>query len=100
MNDELKFMAMNDSGMTYDYVMYIDKNVWYSLSEDDQKRVAFHEFCHCAVDFEKKNPYGLRGHAIETFYEEIENSKDDPYWRERVSNIAESVHDPENNSAE
>lgn len=96
MNEEMKFMAMNDDGVTYDYVVFIDKNVWDVLDETDRKRILFHEFCHCTVDFEKKNPYNLRGHEIEGFYDEQNYNHDDPRWSERVSTVAESVYDPEN----
>jgi hypothetical protein len=99
LNDEMKFLAMDDDGITYDYIMYIDKNIWNALASDDhneRKRIIFHEFCHCVVDFEKKKPYGLRGHTIESFHEEIKDSQDDPFWKERISVVAESVYDPEN----
>jgi hypothetical protein len=100
LNDELKFLAMNDDGIIYDYIIYIDKNIWNALSFDDyhkeRTRIIFHEFCHCVVDFTKKNPYGLRGHTIESFHEEIKDSQDDSFWKERISVIAESVYDPEN----
>jgi len=95
MNDEMKFLAMNDMGMTFDYCMFIDKNVWGELDKEDRKRIAFHEFCHCDVNMEKKNPYGIRDHEIQGFYDEHDFNSDDLRWNERVAVIAESVYDEE-----
>ena len=92
MNDEMKFLAMANSGLTYEYAIYIDKSIWFNLTDSDKERVIFHEFCHCDVDFEKKNPYGLRGHEIEGFYDEIEDDND-LKWKERVALIAEHVYE-------
>jgi hypothetical protein len=93
MNDEMKYLAMANNGMTYDYCMFIDKQVWEELDQDDRRRVAFHEFCHCDVDMEKKNPYGIKDHEIQGFYDEQDFNSDDPRWGERVSIIAESIYD-------
>jgi len=97
LNDEMKFLAMNDDGITYDYIVFINKEVWNALEEADRKRIAFHEFCHCEVDFEKVNPYGLKDHEIQGFYEEADYNIDDPRWNERITVIAESVYDQEEN---
>ncbi len=95
MNDELKFFAMNDVGITYDYAIFIDKAVWDVLDERDKERVIFHELNHCEVDFDKKVPYGIKDHEIQGFYSEADYNADDNRWSERVSVIAQSVHDPE-----
>ncbi len=100
MNDEMKFLAMDNMGLTYDYVMVFDKAIWEALDETDRKRIIFHEFCHCDVNFDKANPYGLRDHEIQGFYDEADFNVDDPRWYERLAVIAESIHDPENNSPE
>ena len=97
MNDELKYFTMEDIGVTYDYIIFIDKDVWEVLEDDDKTRVITHELYHCEIDFEKKKPYGLRDHEIQTFYQEIEDNREDPQWAERISVVAESVHDKENN---
>lgn len=93
MNDEKKFLAMNDDGFTYDYAIYIDKNIWNSINDSDKKRIIFHEFCHTDVDFEKDNPYGLRDHEIQGFYDELKFNADDERWAERLSVIAKSIYD-------
>lgn len=99
-SEELKAFAVNDHGQAYDYVMFIDKEVWLRIAEEDQKKLIYHELCHCKVDPESNaNQYKIQGHEIETFYSEIERNSDDPRWAERLAAIAASVHDPENNEA-
>lgn len=97
MNDELKFFAMNDAGFTYDYAMFIDKNIWMVLDDRDKERIIFHELSHCEVDFEKSNPYGIKDHEIQGFYDEADYNIDDLRWSERIGVIATAVYDPENN---
>lgn len=96
-NDEIKILAMNDDGSMPDYLLFIDKNVWQNISDTDKEKLIYHEFCHCEVDFEKENPYMIKGHEIQTFYDEIEFVRDDPRWIERVGAIASHVYDPDNN---
>jgi hypothetical protein len=96
-SEELKAFAVNDEGQMYDYVMFLDKEVWLRISEDDQKCLLYHELCHCKVNEDATNQYKIQGHEIETFYSEIERNKDNPRWAERLGAIAEAVHDPENN---
>jgi predicted metallopeptidase len=95
MNDELKFFTANDFGITYDYVMFIDKVIFEELDLIDQKRVIYHELCHCEVDPSKTNPYGIKDHEIQGFHDEITFNEDDPRWSERISLIAESIYDVE-----
>lgn len=99
-NDELKFLAMNDAGITYDYVMFFNKDLWDLFEEADRKRLVFHEFCHCEVDFEKANPYGIKDHEIQGFFDEADFNADDPRWSERMSLMAESFYDPENDGSD
>lgn len=94
-SEEMKAFAVNDHGQMYDYVMFLDKEVWLRLSEDEQKALIYHELCHCKVT-ESENPYKIQGHEIETFYSEIERNQGDPRLWERMGAIAASVHDPEN----
>ena len=96
-SEELKAFAVNDHGISYDYVMFLDKEVWLRIAEEDQKKLIYHELCHCKVVEEVSNPYKTRPHEIETFYSEIERNADDPRWAERLATIAAHVHDPENN---
>jgi hypothetical protein len=94
-SEEMKAFAVNEQGQMYDYVMFLDKEVWLRISEDDQKALVSHELCHCKVT-EGENPYKIQGHEIETFYSEIDRNADDPRWAERLGLIASHVHDPEN----
>ena len=96
MTDELKYLAVADSGIFYDYLIAIDKAVWAAITPDDQRRVVFHELCHTQVDFDKENPYGIKDHEIQGFHRETGQNADDPTWMDRVAVIAESVWDPEN----
>jgi predicted metallopeptidase len=96
MTDELKYLAVADSGIYYDYLIALDKNVWQAIAPNDQARVIFHELAHTEVDFSKDNPYGIRDHEIQGFHCETEQNADDPKWMDRVSVIAESVWDPKN----
>ena len=96
MNDELKFFTMEDNGEKYHYIIFIDKEVWNVLEDNDKTRVITHELYHCEIDFDKKNPYGLRDCEIQTFYQEIEDNREDPQWAERINVVAESIYDPEN----
>jgi len=97
-SEELKAFAVNDAGQSYDYVMFLDKEVWLRLDEEDQKRLIYHELCHCLVDPESNtNQYKIQPHEIETFYSEIDRNANDPRWSERIGLVAQHVHDPENN---
>lgn len=96
LNEELKFLAMDENGVEYDYMITIDKQVWDHLDFNDRPRIIFHELCHTQVDSGKDNPYNIKDHEIQGFYAETDYNADDPRWLERVSVIAEAVHDPEN----
>lgn len=94
-NDELKAFVVTDNGTPYDYIMYLDKLVWEAIDDGDKDKLVFHELCHCLTDFDSNDHYKIQDHEIQTFYAEMEYTKDDPRWIERVSVIGESVHDPE-----
>jgi len=95
-NDETKALAVGDDGVAPDYVLFIDKNIYDVLDDNDKKRLLFHQLCHVHYDGDCENPYKVKGPEIQTFYAEIEYNKDDPRWAERLSAVAESVYDPEN----
>lgn len=94
-NDELKAFAVDEAGQPFDYVMYLDKMVWDNISPEDRERLVFHELCHCVTDFDSNDQYKIQDHEIQTFYAEIEFTKDDPRWAERVGAIAEQLYDPD-----
>ena len=95
-NDELKALSMSDEGIPPDYIMFLDKQIFNVLDDRDKERVVHHELCHCEVNFDSENQYRIKDHEIQSFYAEIDYNNDDHRWTERVSSIAESVYDPEN----
>jgi len=96
-NDELKALAMDDTGIPPDYIMFLDKNIFDVLEDKDKIRIVKHELYHTDVNFESDtNQYKIKDHEVNTFYSEIEENVDDPQWAERIGAIAESVYDPEN----
>ena len=95
-SEELKAFAVDDNGLPYDYVMFLDKEVWLRIADTDQKNLIYHELCHCKIT-EGENPYKIQAHEVETFYSEIDRNREDPRWKERIGEIAASIHDPENN---
>lgn len=95
-NDEVRVMAADSNGISPDYVMFLDKQIWDVLDDRDQERIVKHELYHCETNFESDtNQYKICDHEIQTFYAEIEENQDDSRWVERVSVIAESVYDSE-----
>lgn len=96
-SEELKAFAVNEHGQMYDYVMFLDKEVFLRIGDEDRKALIYHELCHCKVT-EGENPYKIQGHEIETFYSEIDRNRDNPRVFERLGAIAAAVHDPENNN--
>lgn len=99
-SDDIKTLAADDNGVSPDYILYLDKNVWAAISDEDKKRIVYHELCHCVVGNDTVPvQYKIQDHEIQTFYDEIEFNKDDPRWLERVSAIGEHIYDPDNNEA-
>ena len=98
-NDLQRYLTVDESGSDfgYDYFLYLDLLVWYNSTEADQSKILQHELFHTLVDMEKDNPYGIQGHEVETFYDEIERCKDDSRWAERLSAVAESLYEREKN---
>lgn len=94
-NDLVKRLTADDveSPEGVDYIMYLDKAVFENIEDIDRQRIIQHELFHCDVNLDADNPYKLRGHEIETFYDEIEANKDDPRWKERCVTIASSIYD-------
>ena len=100
MNEFARFLSSAETNDEdgYDYSVIIDKNVFEKLDEKDKYRILRHELRHAVVDYEKADPFKLRGHTVETFYEDIDieaKPGGDPRWMERVSVIAESVYSKE-----
>jgi hypothetical protein len=43
----------------------------------------------------EKDPFKLRPHEVEDFFEEIDLNASDPRWSERVATMAEALYDQE-----
>lgn len=95
-NELQKYLTADDIAEEgYDYFMYLDKNVYDVIEEPDKIRLIRHELQHSDVNFEAKEPYKVRGHEVEDFYEEIEYNREDPRWGERLLAVAESIYNSE-----
>ena len=95
-NDLLRHLTVDESNSDdgFDYILYIDKNVWTNVSSDDKIRIARRQLQHCDVDMDANaNPYKLRGFETEDFYDEIEYNKDDPRWYDRCVEVGLSIYD-------
>lgn len=93
-NDLMRYLSESDEHPNgFDYILYLDKNVFNELSTSDKNRLIFHELCHADVDFEKNDPYRIRNHEIEGFFAELDYNQDDRQWDQRVATIASSVHE-------
>jgi len=93
-NELVKFLT-NDQAISpegFDFFLYLDKNIYQAMHEEQRKELVFHELCHCGVDFDRSDPYYVVPHDVETFYKEIEFHADDPRWYEKLSVIAEAVY--------
>jgi len=93
-NELTRYLSLDETedGEGFDYIMYLDKYVFMELEGDDRVRIVRHEMRHIEIDTDAKNPFKLKGHDVEDFYEEVELNSDDLRWVERVGQIAESVH--------
>jgi len=85
--------STDDSGDNgYNYIMFLDGNVFPHLDIEDKKRVVRHELNHISIDLDAKDPYKVVGHEIEDFYKEIEYNSNDTRWKERVFAITDSIY--------
>jgi len=87
--------ASNDIPEGVDYILSLDKLVFENISDEDKVRILRHELQHATVDYEKNNPYNIRDHEITDFYDEIQFNQSDARWLERVSAVAESLYEKE-----
>lgn len=78
-----------------DYILTIDKTVYTEMSDADRDRVIAHGLYYADCDFEKDIPYSLRKPTVQTFYEEIQENRDDTRWAERLDLMAESIYSVE-----
>ena len=98
-NDLIRYLTAHETSdfEGYDYLMYIDKGVFENIERVDKRRLIRHELRHCHFEpSTSKDPYKLVPHDIEDFYDDIEieqqSENGDLRWKERLSAVAESVH--------
>lgn len=83
------------NGNELDYILTIYSDVFFALDDNDKELSIRHALEYADVDIDKDNPYNLRNAEIESFYDEIEKTKDDPLWQQRIQSIAQSVYEKE-----
>jgi len=93
-NDLIRYLtsheALDPEG--FDYLMFIDENVFEVLEQMDKVRLIRHLLQYADIDFEAEKPYKIRKEEVITWYDELEYNKDDPKWFERLEVIAESIY--------
>jgi hypothetical protein len=93
-NDLIRYLtsreALDPEG--FDYLMFIDENVFEVLDQLDKVRLVRHLLQYADIDFEAEKPYKIRKEEVITWYDELEYNKDDPKWFERLEVIAESIY--------
>ena len=89
-DDLIQYFSTHD----VDYVIFLDKNIWDAISEEDKIRIVRHELRHVFIDARTEDvKYKIRPHDFEDFRAEVILNKDDPDWAERVALVAESLYD-------
>ena len=91
-NKLMKHIYSLSNGNELDYVLLIDINIYESLEESDKRLMICNALEYADVDLDKDEPYNLRGAEVETFYDEIDRTKDDALWQQRIQTIADSVY--------
>jgi hypothetical protein len=91
----LKHVYASNNGNELDYILYLDMNVFESLSDEDKELIIKHTLEYADVNMDAKNPYGLRKAEVETFYDIIEQTKEDPRWQQRLQDIAANIYEEE-----
>ena len=76
----------------YDFIMFIDANIYENLEDPDRLRIIRHELRHIYYDAEAKVPYKTIDHDITDFRKEMELNVDDPNWDLRVFEVAAAVY--------
>lgn len=89
----LKHFYELNNGNELDYIILIDMVVFNALEVNDQKLLLEHTLNYCDVDMDAKDPYKIRGAEVETFYDTIEKTKDDPRWQQRLQDVAASFYE-------
>jgi len=97
-NELIRFLTSKETGDPegFDYLLYIDENVFEVLDQMDKIRLLRHLLQYADIDYEAERPFKIRKEEVITWYDELEYNKDDPKWFERLEVIAESIYNPEN----
>ena len=90
-----KYLSEDSNGIEIDYVMFLDRMLVDNCDEIDIRRTISHELQHCEYNSESDDPYKIRGHEIEDFFDEIEKNADDPRWSERATAIIIAKYEQE-----
>lgn len=90
-----KYLSEDANGVEIDYVMFLDGMLIDNCDDIDIRRVISHELQHCDYNSEADDPYKIKGHEIEDFYDEIEKNAEDPRWKERASTIVIAKYEQE-----
>ena len=96
-NDLIRYLTAREVGEAegFDYLMYIDENVFEVLDQSDKIRLVRHLLQYADIDYEAELPFKIRKEEVITWYDELEFNKDDPKWFERLEVIAESIYNQE-----
>lgn len=65
-----------------DYIIYINKPAWDLADKEDKVRILSHELRHVVID--DKGGFGLCGHDVEDFLEEIKLNAAKPDWNSKL----------------
>lgn len=94
-NDLQKYLTIEGSNKDitgYDYILTLDKVAWRRAGKENRIRIIRHELRHTQIHMSSTSPWGLRGHSVEDFYQEVKLNKHNPRWAEELGAITESVY--------
>ena len=94
-NKLIKFLTSdNVNSEGFDYILFIDQLFWDFAGDMEKLRCIRHELQHCEIDPENENdPFKLRGHELQDFYDEIKFNENDPRWMERCRTFVEARYE-------
>lgn len=91
-NDLISYLSTND----FEYMMFLNKEVWNAIKDADRYRLLRHLLCHVFIDASHDDvKYNLKDHDFEAFKMEIEiESKEggDQLWQERIDAVADALY--------
>lgn len=90
-----KYLSEDSNGIEIDYVMFLDRMLVEHCDEEDIRRVISHELQHCDYNSESEDPFKIRDHEIQDFFDEIEKNRDDPRWSERAAAVISAAYEQE-----